>query len=48
MNKVKKFKNKKFIALAIDDELKKQLEKEADDKKMTTSSYIRSILIKRK
>lgn len=37
-------KNKKIICLAIEEELKKQLDKEADKLGMTTNGYIRYIL----
>ena len=47
MNKIK-IKNKRFINLALDDKLKKELEREADELGLTTNAYIRMILEKRK
>lgn len=41
-----KFKNKKIVVLALEDELKTKLEKDADKLGITTSAYIRMILIK--
>lgn len=41
-------KKKATICLAIDEELKKELEKEADDLGLTTLAYIRMLLKKRK
>lgn len=46
MNK-KHINQKTFICLALDDKLKKELDKEADDLSITTSAYIRIILKKR-
>ena len=46
MNKIK-IKNKVFICLAVDDELKKKLDEEADKLGLTTNGYIRLILLKR-
>lgn len=45
MNKIK---NKKMLLLALEDDLKKELEVEAQLSGLTTSAYIRLILIKRK
>ena len=42
----RKFKNKLLITLALEKELKEKLEKEADRLGITTSAYIRMILIK--
>ena len=47
MNKIH-IKDKKIVCLALDNELKKQLDQEADKKGMTTSGYIRFILKNRK
>lgn len=41
-------KNKTTMILSLEKELKTQLEKEADELGITTSAYIRMILIKRK
>ena len=45
MNKPK-FKNKQIITLALEKELKEKLEKEAVKLGLTTSAYIRLIIIK--
>lgn len=47
MNKVH-IKDKKIVCLALENELKKELDKEADKKGMTTNGYIRYILKNRK
>lgn len=46
--KMNKIKNKTLLLIALDQELKNQLEKEADLNGLTTSAYVRLILNKRK
>lgn len=41
-------KEKPLILLAVDDNLKKELVKEADKKGLSLSAYVRMILIERK
>lgn len=41
-------KNKKYIHIQIDDDLKKQLEYEANEKGLSLNSYIRMIILERK
>lgn len=45
MNKPK-FKTKQIITLALEKELKEKLEKDADKLGITTSAYIRMIILK--
>lgn len=45
MNKPK-FKNKIIVTLALEKELKEKLDKEADALGLTTSAYIRLLIIK--
>lgn len=42
----RKFKKKQIITLALEKELKNKLEKEADKLGITTSAYIRMLIIK--
>lgn len=46
MNKPK-FKKKQIITLALEKELKDKLEKEADKLGLTTSAYIRMLILKK-
>lgn len=46
MNKPK-FKKKQIITLALEKELKDKLEKEADELGLTTSAYIRMLILKK-
>ena len=43
----RKFKKKQIITLALQKELKDKLEKEADKLGLTTSAYIRMLILKK-